>query len=274
MNNLYPINFNQGFIPERKYLSKLLKYAKEKKNASKSGIANVTGIPTGNSSGKVEPHIKYATAMGLMQSNYSKKNWELENTDFGNILLSEDPYLGEKMTQWLLHYMLSNPINGSLLWHTVFYDIRTILGEKITKNIFDDYIQRKVPSYSQRNAGPLFNMYKESASFAEIKPINSKEKIEYNQAPFRNEFFKGYAGLFFIMWDTVFANERQILLQDFLNKTKLFHIYSWDKKQIYTFFDSLNNWGYLRLDKQAGATLITRNKITKDVLQQMFDDLI
>ena len=61
-----PANFPQTFLPDRQLLNQLLRFAAEggggDKQETRFGAA--TGIPTGQSTGKVEPMIHYAHGMG------------------------------------------------------------------------------------------------------------------------------------------------------------------------------------------------------------------
>lgn len=61
-----PVTFHQSFIPERAYISALLKYAARAKEGTDQEISAETGIPTGQSSGKVPAMIDYARGMGLI----------------------------------------------------------------------------------------------------------------------------------------------------------------------------------------------------------------
>lgn len=55
------------FLPERLYLTQLMKYASNEYSGSLFEISEETGIPTGESTGKVKPHIDYAVGMGILQ---------------------------------------------------------------------------------------------------------------------------------------------------------------------------------------------------------------
>ncbi len=61
-----PLNFPHDFLPERSLLARLLPFASMSGSGDKVQIGAETGIPTGDSSGKVEPMIHYARGMGLV----------------------------------------------------------------------------------------------------------------------------------------------------------------------------------------------------------------
>ena len=57
-------NFHQTFQPEPEYISSILNLARDEEVLTVKEISTVTGIPTGESSGKVEPKILYASSGG------------------------------------------------------------------------------------------------------------------------------------------------------------------------------------------------------------------
>ncbi len=62
------LNFHETFAPEREHLGRLLRLADHMPFLTKEEVFAETGIPTGASSGKVVPHIKYAEYMGLVKT--------------------------------------------------------------------------------------------------------------------------------------------------------------------------------------------------------------
>lgn len=62
-----PLSFPQSFLPDRDLLARLLRFTAQGGSGSKD-ISAETGIPTGASTGKVEPMIRYAGGMGLIKA--------------------------------------------------------------------------------------------------------------------------------------------------------------------------------------------------------------
>ena len=60
------INFAQTFKPEKQYISSILNIANKCEPMTAKQISLETGIPMGEKSGKVIPHIEYAKFMGLI----------------------------------------------------------------------------------------------------------------------------------------------------------------------------------------------------------------
>lgn len=54
------LNFHATFCPDFEYIAKIIQIADQYDGLTKEEISEITGIPTGVSTGKVEPHIYYA----------------------------------------------------------------------------------------------------------------------------------------------------------------------------------------------------------------------
>ena len=59
------VNFHKTFAPQDSYISKILELAEQGYSGNKEEISDITGIPTGKTSGKVIPHILYSKYMGI-----------------------------------------------------------------------------------------------------------------------------------------------------------------------------------------------------------------
>ena len=79
-NNLM---FHETFQPELTYISKVLELAVAGERGDKFQISALSGIPTGEKKGKVEPHIKYAKYMGLVDYRVEKGIYTLSATKLG-----------------------------------------------------------------------------------------------------------------------------------------------------------------------------------------------
>ena len=128
------LNFHQTFKPERQYISGLLSEIECCNGLDIQEISNQTGIPTGKSSGKVEPTISYAEYMGLIKKQKCDGKYELEYTALGECIRDEDSGLLEKLTLLMMHCMIVRPYGGAELWayiiHSVFPKYRNSLTIK------------------------------------------------------------------------------------------------------------------------------------------------
>ena len=140
-----PLNFPQDFLPERRLLSRLLPFAGAGGSGDKVQIGAQTGIPTGASTGKVEPMIQYARGMGLLQATRAAGRWQLALTELGKMVMANDPYLSQPVTLWLLHLMLcrrhglSIPATGIAdAWFALFAEGGLRLGNDFTRTAYLD----------------------------------------------------------------------------------------------------------------------------------------
>ena len=116
MTNKSSLEFHETFKPEIPYISKILKLASEKYSGTKYEISDISGIPTGEQKGKVEPHIKYASFMGLINFSCDKGIYVLSLTPLGEEVFVQDPYLHEDLTLWICHYCMTRKNFGAPQW--------------------------------------------------------------------------------------------------------------------------------------------------------------
>ncbi len=87
------VNFHMTFPPTPAYIGRLLKIA-DGRVRTVAEIAEETGIPEGASSGKVRPHIQYASYMGLLNST------DFTRTPLGKIVYLEDCINNGRKSIW------------------------------------------------------------------------------------------------------------------------------------------------------------------------------
>ena len=129
-----PISFHQTFIPERLYITALLRFAAKGKTGSDQEISQETGIPVGKVSGKVPAIIRYCKGMGLISVTRSAhaSQREFDLTRFGRSVLLEDANLSEELSQWLAHLHLCRRQGGAEIWHLCFAQGFPVLGMEIS----------------------------------------------------------------------------------------------------------------------------------------------
>lgn len=115
MQNQTNINFHQTFKPEGQYISRILDIADGMTWRSLKEISEITGIPQGISSGKVNPHISYAEYIGLIISEKKEKLISLRRTGLGEAVFMQDPGLQEILTKLLLHAMMLRQKKGAAM---------------------------------------------------------------------------------------------------------------------------------------------------------------
>ena len=283
-----PLYFTQDFLPERSLLSKLLSYAQSRRSGSKEDIGNITGIPTGNRSGKVEAILFYALGMGLITARKEEKIWSPTLTTLGELIHSEDPYLSEPLTLWLLHLMmcrrrdLTNPARGFLdAWFTLFSDGDHRLGRCFTQQIYIDFLIERhgIKKLISGLSGIVLRSYFEQKCFGLIRVLTqegSTNKKLYTRCPAPSDeiFFPAYTTYFFLIWDNLFAEQRQLDLDEIDNQARLSSVLAWDKPTFSRWLLWMSDNKILQLDRQTGGTLVLRLQSTAQIISGTFKNLI
>lgn len=269
------LSFHQTFIPERHYLVKLIDYTVNEKVGDISKISSLTGIPTGKTSGKVEPIIRYLEGMGLIKANKEKGNvWRLGIMPLGDQLRTNDPFLSEEISQWLMHHRLCRPNGGAEVWHRVFTEGRLVLGNRFSKDELKQYL---VSCYGDRSSlpGPIIRMYNDPSSFSKCGALNNQgSEVVFRPAPVQKSFFPGYTALLMLGWDEIFKHQQQIGLDEFESQSGFFKILGWGNDDIHYFLDWLVDQGNIVRDSRAGGTVLLKTKNTDFTLEHIFDGLI
>jgi hypothetical protein len=165
-HNRLPRSFHMSFKPERQYINALLRFAASDKEGDHQAIAAATGIPTGESSGKVPAILDYCRGMGLVrlggQERSAVKKPEL--TTFGRAVLLEDPYLKAGISQWIAHLNLCSPVTGADVWYQTFFRGTQALGMTFDRASLDTYLGL-IYGVEKGVVGPMVGMYEEDAAF-------------------------------------------------------------------------------------------------------------
>ncbi len=177
-----PLNFPQTFLPNRQLLAKLLAFSANNGSGNKETISAATGIPTGKSTGKVNPMIYYAQGMNLIRY-------------MGKVILREDPFLSELQTLWLLHLMLCRryglvlPARGIAdPWFALFSDSGFRLGHCFTQTDYLAFLKERHGDESKGYLKSLTGVV--LRSYLEESCLGNKGTIIYPaKRPHRNRFF-------------------------------------------------------------------------------------
>ena len=291
MHNLslkIPLNFTQDFLPERSLLSKLISYANSKQAGSKEDIGETTGIPTGNKSGKVEPIIFYALGMGLISAWKEGVVWNLNLTPLGEIIHSEDPYLSEPLTLWLLHLMLcrrhglTDPARGHVdFWFTLFSDGVHRLGPSFHQKAYIDFLAERhgKKKYLSGLSGLVLRSYFEPKCFGLIRALTQETFADqklYTRcvAPQDEIYFPAYTTYLFLIWDELYSEQRQLDLNEIDHQSRLSSALLWDKSSISRWFLWMSDNKILQLNRQTGGILGLRLKSTSQIIAGTFQNLI
>jgi hypothetical protein len=283
-----PLNFTQDFLPERSLLSKLMQFAQSGQKGNKEEIGEITGIPTGKSSGKVEAIIFYALGMGLISAKKEGGKWSLGLTELGNFIYSEDRYLSEPLTLWLLHLMLcrrhdlSDPARGTVdAWFSLFADGNHRLGSSFEQETYTIFLTERhgKKNYLKGLTGQVLRTYLEPKCFGLIQALTleMKKKMRIyhrNSAPVDEIYFPAYTAYLFLIWDELYPKERQIAFDELNHQSRIASLLLWEKSTLFQWLQWMSDNRILQLDRQTGGTLILRLQSTSQIISNIFKNLI
>lgn len=255
---------------------------------NKQEISDATGIPTGKSSGKVEPTIHYATAMGLINAEKQGGKWMLSLTPLGELVRNEDPFFSEEITLWLMHLMLCRPLNqGNKAapvagivdpWFTLFSLSEARLGRTFTSSEFGAFMEERfgVTDKRRKMCNVILGSYKEDSCLGLTKSVQVDDSgfIVREKAPQDVTFYPVFSTYLFLLWDEFFPNEKQLSLNELFKHTRMLSIMFWTEQDVKPWLDWMTDNGMLQLDRQTGESLALRTIHTKDVIDGIFNELL
>lgn len=262
------MHFPMTFLPERIYLTQLMKYASNESSGTLREISEETGIPTGDSTGKVRPHIDYAFGMGLIQYSLIDGVYSLFLTPFGKSVWDNDPRMNESITQWLAHAHLCDPSDGAELWFQVFtnwnhHERKT--GDSITKKL-------KVTKTTIR---PFLKMYQVQESFGRIHVLNETSQ-GYSRiiAPIIRDMDRSYGVLVLKLLEKYFPEKKQVGIGEFEEVTFFSARFGWDVNETQKVFDIVASLGFIKKSELVLPYVIQALSSSKDEWLKIYDDLI
>lgn len=284
-----PANFPQTFLPERRLLGELLKFASREGRGDKEQIGAETGIPTGKSTGKVEPIIRYAQAMGLVLAEKSQGIWRLGLAPLGRAVLQEDAFLSEPLTLWLLHLMLSRRCGQAVPavgvadpWFALFAEGRFLLGAQFTEADFHRVLVQRhgAKGYLKGLSTLVPRMYAERSSFGEagiltaVTGADGQSRLARQSAPMDKCLFPAYALFLYRLWDELFSTERQIAFDELASETRLLSLLGWDTGQATTWLEWMASKGLVQLDRYTGSAMLLRLAETQQLVDGLYSELV
>lgn len=270
-----PLSFHLSFLPERRYLSSLLELAGRGFSGTVEAIASETGIPTGKKSGKVVPHLKYASAMGLIaEPLIDNGRYELRPTALGKLVSAEDPMLHERITQLIMHLMLSRPIGGAASWHVFFGRSRLALGRTMSVDVAVSWLSKELGS-STSLPGPLFSTYREEASLARTSILEvEKNTLTRGSLPALEDFYWGYAYCWLSYWEQTASAAQQLSLSELEAACGFVEVSGWNEAGFEDFLSWATEHGIVRVDRQTGTPLVMKTKCSADLVDRIYAEML
>lgn len=268
------MNFHSTFKPQLIYISKLLKLAEQMYVGDERSISDITGIPTGEKSGKVVPHLYYAKFMGIIDFYLKDKMYNLSLTDLGRIVIQEDPNLIEDMTKLILNYNIADIKDGAPHWSYLYKIFNYNYNQKYNiKNI-----QNGLEVYSGKSnckMGVVKKSY-EGECFERLKIISliDENTITFNEVSPRMDFYNAYAYTLIKDMEKYYLDSKEITIDEIIYDIK------WSKPLGLSFeyalevLDELDVLGYIKLNKQLTPMTIIRLTTSKELLEKLYSFLL
>lgn len=243
------LNFHQTFKPEVQYISSILSVADGETAFNIKDISNMTGIPNGKSSGKVEPHIYYASYMGLIDYKKEDKKYILSKTTLGRVVSLEDPGIQEELTVLLCHAMMCRKEYGADVWGAIF----TAILPKYKSGIKKDLLLKELEVFfagkiNAKNLAPFFSSYEDMFETLGVLRVKD-ENVSVISLPYNKEFIYLYAYILWMLWDEQIANQDEISSIQF-ESLNFGDIFGWNEEQEYKVLENLSDAGIIRLNRQ------------------------
>lgn len=270
------INFHKTFVPERRFIGALLHYAALGKQGTYQEIAEETGIPMGESTGKVPAILDYARGMGLVYlANEKGAAKQPILTPWGQVVYTEDKYLGEPLTQWVAHMNLCRPDIGARAWWSVFAEGRQVLGSNFTQTQLENYLIGIFGAGSNRT-GPMIRTYLDDAAFgrAGVVVVSDDDLIERRKAPLFDAYATVYSALILTFMEAHFPKQAQVTLVDLDAITRWFDTCLWSREDIERLCTLLERKGLVTVDRQMRPWILDKGATADEVWPHIFDDLV
>ncbi len=277
MMNKSILFFHETFKPELVYISKILKLASEKYSGTKIEISERTGIPTGKEKGKVVPHIKYASFMGLIEYTCEKGVFSLCMTKLGQEVFLQDPYLHESLTCWICHYCMTRKKLGAQQWSYLLHDAWIGLGEEIKQDRLFVNVQKHCDVELENMSKTVFSVVKSSYTngcFESLQYLRWDDSIEFYEQVEQLELLFVYAYALFDSWDQIYPDKRELTETDLKTALGFNKVFGFNEEECGYVIDSLSDEGLLTVNRQLYPATIIRTTSTEWLIPQIYSRLL
>jgi len=272
-----PRKFHKTFKPERQYINAMLRYAASGQSGDFQSIASSTGIPTGTSSGKVPAILAYCKGMGMIRLNGAERSAVKcpELTDFGRVVLLEDPFLKCIITQWIAHFNMCSPVGGADVWYQTFFAGAQALGGVFAREKLESHLSVIYGTRKSGLIGPLVGMYEDEASFKLCGALSESDSvITRKAAPIADELGRGYGAWLLQLIFTHFPKQQQISITDLNSAAGLRTIPGWSISSFLSALELLERKALILVDRHMEPWLIQSNKTVDEAWRNIYMDMI
>lgn len=264
------VEFHKTFQPQDSYISKIMELACNEYSGTKEEISSLTGIPTGKTSGKVIPHIRYAAFMGFIDYQKNGSVYTLSLTPLGKIVVREDKYLLENVTRLIAHYFITDPENGALIWSFIYRS----LPYRIDDSISDSLINSKFSEAFQHDGKDNLNVVKRSymeGFWQKLRLINWDSELCLNGQIYNEEYKYLYAYTLLKDWEKYRSNERELTVIQLSDELCWSKRLGFDDTETMNVLDELAAEGIISVNKQLHPCTIVRSECSDNFIDKLYD---
>lgn len=269
----YNLNFHQTFYPTIEYISRLLAIADDTRILTKEEISEITGIPTGEKSGKVEPHILYGAYMNLIVPNKEGMQYRLKRTELGDMVYREDPNIIEDITLLLCHYYLTSSSYGADMWYFIIREIFKKYNNSVSEPVLYEELKQRYHK-SNIKLAPFIKTYEES--FNKLSAIKIEENqvgnrnLHFTPHKFHKDFLFLYAYTLLDEWEKVFGSVTEVIIGDISAKLKWGNAFAWGEVAEFSVLEKISDLGIIKINKQLSPTTVVKIADCKTIRQKIY----
>lgn len=272
------LKFHETFQPEAGYISKVLELASINYAGDKFEISEKTGIPTGKQKGKVEPHIKYAAYMGLINYCFEKGVYNLALTPIGDEIYSQDPFLHEQLSKWLCHYGMVRKEKGAPQWSF----LTNAVHPGFIQGISPERLMEQSSTFFAGNLSyeEVFGVIRRSyidGFFADLKYIfinDCSREICFREHSAHDELLYVYAHSMLDSWNTLIPGKSEITLFELMNELSFGKVFGLSDESINEVLEELSEEGIIALNRQLFPTTIIKTALPNELIVQLYSRLL
>ena len=271
------LEFHETFQPEMTYIAKILKLASDNYSGTKFEISECSGIPTGNQKGKVEPHIRYAKSMGLINYVLAKGTYSLNLTSLGEEVFVQDPYLHEDLSCWICHYGMTKKDSFAPQWEYLVHTAHPGLGDKISQDrlftLAGTWCDVPAENMLKRVFSVVKNSYMEGC-FERLNFLSWDGSIEFREHAEKFDMEYVYAYALLDSWNRLFPEKQEITDFELKNDIGFDKIFGLNEDECNYVIDSLSFEGIVTVNRQLYPATIIRISGVQNIISQLYSRLL
>lgn len=276
-HNRLPRNFHKTFKPERMYINAMLRFAAAGKEGDYKTIAAETGIPTGESSGKVPAILDYCRGMGLISLSGTGRSAIKHPvlTSFGSIVFKEDKHLKTPVSQWMAHLNLCSPLSGADIWYQTFFNGAQSIGAVFSRDKLESFLSVVCGVEKGGLIGPMIGTYQDDAALKLCGAlIEDDEVISRRPAPAQDSMAPAYGAWILQLLNDHFPDQRQVSITDLDSVAGWRTIPGWDSDTYQRILMFIERKNILEVDRHMNPWLLSAKESSAKAWKNIFEDII